>query len=76
MRNYIKNTITLIILLTILYFAYQFYQENNFNDFIRKESNLYTAEFKRDNEVKYSNQRSYRIKTDEYNDAMFSKEIR
>ena len=75
MRNYIKNTITLIILVIILYFAYQFYQENNFNDFIRKESDLYTAEFKRDNEVKYSNQRSYRIKTDEYNDAMFSKEI-
>ena len=75
MRNYIKNTITLIILVIILYFAYQFYQENNFNEFIRKESDLYTAEFKRDNEVKYSNQRSYRIKTDEYNDAMFSKEI-
>lgn len=75
MKNHIKNTITLIILLIILYFAYQFYQENNFNDFIRKESNLYTAEFKRDNEVKYSKQRSYQIKTEEYNDAMFSKEI-
>ena len=75
MKKHIKNGITIIILLIILYFAYQFYQENNFNDFVRKESDLYTAEFKRDNEVKYSNQRSYRIKTDEYNDAMFSKEI-
>lgn len=75
MKKHIKNGITIIILLIILYFAYQFYQENNFNDFIRKESNLYTAEFKRDNTIKYSNQRSYKIKTNEYNDAMFSKEI-
>ena len=75
MKKHIKNGITIIVLLCMLYFAYQFYQENNFNDFIRKESNLYTADFKRDNNIKYSNQRSYKIATNEYNDAMFSKEI-
>lgn len=75
-KNFIKDTIVLIILLIILYFAYQFYQTNNFNDFVRKESNLYTAEFKRDDTIKYSNQRSYKIKTESFNDVMFSKEIK
>lgn len=75
-ENFIKDTIVLVILLIILYFTYQFYQTNNFNNFIRKESNLYTAEFKRDNIVKYSNKRSYKIKTENFNDAMFSKEIK
>ena len=68
--------LTLLFLCIILYFAYQFYQGNNFNDFIRSESNLYTSEFKRDSEVKYSKQRSYRIVSEKYNDAMFYKKIK
>ena len=68
--------LTLLFLCIILYFAYQFYQGNNFNDFIRSESNLYTSEFKRDSDVKYSKQRSYRIVSDKYNDAMFYKTIK
>lgn len=67
--------LTLIFLLILLYFAYQYYQTNNFNDFVRSETNLYTSEFKRDNEVKYLGQRSYRITSQEYNDAMFYKTI-
>ena len=67
--------ITIIILLVLLYFAYQYYQANNFNDFIRSEVNLYTSEFKRDNQEKYSNQRSYSIQSQQYNDAMFYKQI-
>lgn len=31
------NVITLLFLLVILYFAYEYYQSNNFNDFIRSE---------------------------------------
>ena len=72
----ITYLITLIFLLIGLYFAYQFYQSNNFNDFIRSETNLYISEFKRDNEVKYSTQRSYKITSQEYNDAMFYKKIK
>lgn len=67
--------ITIIILLVLLYFAYQYYQANNFNDFIRSEANLYTSEFKRDSQEKYSNKRSYSIQSQEYNDAMFYKQI-
>ncbi len=72
----IVNIITTIILLICLYFAYQFYQKNNFNDFIRSESNLYTSEFSRDNKEKYSNKRSYKITSPDYNDAMFFKTIK
>lgn len=68
--------LTLLFLFILLYFAYQFYQSNNFNDFVRSETNLYTSEFKRDNEVKYSKQRSYQIFSEEYNDAMFYKKIK
>ena len=69
----ISYFITLIILCILLYFAYQYYQSNNFNDFVRCEENLYTSEFKRDDEIKYSEKRSYKISSDEYNDAMFYK---
>ena len=72
----IAYTITLIFLIIILYFAYQYYQENNFNDFVRSEKNLYTSEFKRDSEIKYNNQRSYKISSKQYNDAMFYKNIK
>lgn len=72
----ITYIITLIFLCTMLYFAYQYYQTNNFSDFVRSEANLYTSEFKRDSEIKYNNQRSYKISSAEYNDAMFYKSIK
>lgn len=72
----ILNIIVLIILFIALYFAYQFYQSNNFNDFVRSEVNLYTSEFKRDSIVKYGKSRSYQIKSEQYNDAMFYKNIK
>ena len=68
--------ITLIILFIMVCFAYQYYQVNNFNDFVRSETNLYTSKFKRDNEVKYANKRSYKISSEVYNDAMFYKEVK
>ncbi len=68
--------ISVIILCVFVYFSYQYYQSNNFNDFIRSEANLYTSEFKRDDEVKYSDNSSYSIESTEYNDAMFYKQIK
>lgn len=74
--NKIWNLIVLIILFICLYFAYEYYQANNFNDFIRSETNLYTSEFKRDSDIKYSDKRSYKINSPEFNDAMFYKSIK
>ena len=75
LKSRIAYSITLIILLVLLYFAYQYYQSNNFNDFVRSETNLYTSNFKRDSEIKYSNTRSYKIESPNYNDAMFYKTV-
>ena len=74
--NQIINFVILIILVICVYFAYDFYQSNNFNNFIKSESNLHTSEFKRDNEIKYSKKSSYRITSNEYNDAMFYENIK
>ncbi len=65
----ISKLITLLILLVFLYFAYKYYQTNNFNDFVKSETNLYTSHFTRDN-------KTYKITSDEYNDAMFYKKVK
>ena len=75
-KHSIGYYIALIILLAILYYAYQFYQMNNFNDFVRSETNVYTSEFKRDNNVKYNNKKSYKIQSTEFNDAMFYEKVK
>ncbi len=71
----ITNIITTIILIVALYFAYQFYQGNNFNDFVRGEIKPHISEFKRDNDVKYSDSKSYRITSKDFNDAMFYQSV-
>lgn len=72
----ITNVITIMILIVLLYFAYQYYESNNFRDFVRSEANLYTSKFKKDNEIKYMDKRTYEIISDEYNDAMFYKSVK
>ncbi len=74
-KNKIIDFIILIILLTALFFAYQYYQKNNFNEYVRSESNPYTSKFIRDKEEKYSKKASYKIESEIYNDAMFYKTI-
>lgn len=73
-----RITYILIILLLciLLYFAYKYYQSNNFNQFIRSEANLYSSEFRRDNEIKYNDKASYKINSNNYNDAMFYQNIK
>ena len=72
----IINIFTFIILMLAIYLAYQFYQSNNFNGLIRSEVNPGASEFKRDKEIKYSDANSYKITSNTFNDAMFSKEIK
>ena len=76
MKNKIANIITWIIILAILAFALKFYKENNYNEFLRSEANLHTSEFKRDKDIKYSKNSSYKIISQKENDAMFSKKIK
>ena len=75
-KNRIFDIIIYIILIACLYFAYDFYQQNNFNDFIKSEAKLNISEFKRDKEIKYNKTASYKIKSETFNDAMFYKTIK
>ena len=67
---------TLLILIGIILVLYV-YRTNNFNGFQKAMVNISKmTEFKRDWNVKYSNCDSYKIKSDEYNDATFYKEVK
>lgn len=68
--------ITIILLCVLVYFAYQNYQFRNFNNFIKSERTLHTSDFTRDKNVKYGKNRSYKITSEEYNDAMFYEKVK
>lgn len=72
----ILHFITLVFLCFLVWFAYQNYQAKNFNDFIRSERNLYTSEFIRDSKTKYGEKSSYKITSNQYNDAMFYEKVK
>lgn len=72
----ITYIITVIILCALVYLAYQYYQINNFNNLVKSEQNLYTSKFIRDDNVKYSDKKSYSIESNEYNDAMFYEKVK
>jgi uncharacterized protein YxeA len=76
MKKYLKRIIVIIILLICVFFAYNFYAKNNFNNFLKGESNLYTSTFSRDKTEKYTNESSYKIESDDYNDAMFYETVK
>lgn len=80
MNNKIKNILSYLLILMVLgicfYFVYGNYKENNFHDFVRSETNLYTSKFKRDESVKCNNNASYKIESPDYNDAMFYKNVK
>ncbi len=76
MRSKIINVITWIIIIIMLFIAFNFYKSNNFNEFIKSEMNLNTSEFKRDKEVKYSKTNSYKITSNVENDATFYKKVK
>ena len=69
---------TIIFIILVAYalsFIYNIYKENYFGDFIRAEYQLGLSEFKRDRKVKNGSHDSYRIVSNDYNDAMYSKVI-
>ena len=76
MKNKIVNIISWTIIIGILILALNFYKQNNFNEFVRSETNLHTSQFKRDSEIKYSKQNSYKIISNTANDATFYKKVK
>lgn len=71
----ILSTIFIILVITVLVFLYNIYKENYFGGFVKAEYIGGISEFKRDRQIKTGNHDSYRITSDKFNDAMFSKTI-
>ena len=71
----IRDLIFIAIIAVALYFIYDIYESNNFNGFTKSVGQHDITEFKKDNDVKYSSQRSYKIYSPDFNDAMISKEL-
>ena len=63
-------------LIFIIYVVFSFYSSNNFNDFDLKKSDLNISKFTRDKEEKYSKNPSYKITSEDYNDVMFSENVK
>lgn len=72
----IGEVLFIIFLLFLMYMVLNFYNVNNFNDFDLSKSDLKISKFSRDKEVKYSQKPSYKISSEDYNDAMFSETIK
>lgn len=71
----ILSTLFSIILIIILINVFKVYKSVNFNEFDKSEYYQYNSEFLRDSKVKCSNTDSYKIVSNNFNDAMFYKTI-
>lgn len=71
----IFNFIFIIIICVVLYYCFQIYKQNDFNGFIKAEVNSGISKFTKDSKVKYGKNSSFKIESDEYNDAIFYKKI-
>lgn len=72
----IGNIIFCIFILVIFTVFYCFFEKYNFNDYEKSEYYINKTKFTRDSNVKYSKKNSYKLYSDEYNDAIFYKTIR
>lgn len=71
----LSNILFVAMIAIALFFIYDYFVTNNFNDYTKSALIQNSSEFKRDRDVKYSSQRSFKIHSPEFNDAMISKEI-
>lgn len=72
----IINIIFTIIVLVILFKLYGVYKTYSFNGFTKAEYNIGYSKFTRDKKVTYSYDYSYKIESQNYNDAIFYKKIK
>lgn len=71
----IKNILSTLIIIGLLFVLYKVYKSNNFSEYIRAEFNSGISNFSRDSGEKYSKMDSYKIENTDFNDAMFFKTI-
>lgn len=71
----IISLIVFFIAIIVLIEVYGIYKSRDFNNFVRAEKVPYTSEFTRDKEITFENKASYKIKSNQYNDAIFYETI-
>ena len=71
----VLNIILLIIAVIIIVKLWHIYKLNDFREFTKAELNSGISEFSRDDEIKYSNVYSYKINSNDYNDALIYKNL-
>lgn len=64
-----------LLIIALLIVAYKVYRTNNFNEYIRAESESGISKFVRDSRIKVSDMDSYKIENTDFNDAMFFKKV-
>lgn len=74
-KNKVSSWIFMCIMLIIIYMLFGVFKTHYFNGFIKAETTVGLSEFKRDKEVRYSENDSYKIISLVQNDAAFYKEI-
>lgn len=74
-KNKISSWIFMAIMIIIIFILFGIYKSHYFNGFIKAETTIGISEFRRDNDIKYSKDNSYRIVSTTQNDAAFYKEI-
>ncbi len=71
----IVNIIFFVIVLIIFYVLFQVVKLYSYNGFTKAEYNIGYTKFTRDKNVKYSYDYSYKLESEDYNDAIFYKTI-
>jgi len=71
----VKTIFQIIILFIILLVAGTVISKYNYNDYIKSVREEGKTNFSKDNQIKYSATKSYKLENREYNDAMFSKVV-
>lgn len=72
----IGNIIFGIFIIIILAIFYLFFEKYNFNDYEKSEYYANKTDFTRDKSVRYLKSASYKLQSEEFNDAIFYKTIK
>ena len=78
-KNNVKRIIDFIVIIALvicIIIAYRYYKKNDFNEFVLSERNMQVSKFTRDEQEQYFNSISYKITSENYNDAMFFRTVK
>lgn len=74
-KNKVSSWIFMAVMIVTIFILFSIFKSHYFNGFIKAETTVGISEFRRDKEVKYLEENSYKIVSPTQNDAAFYKEI-